>query len=445
MWKFSDRYQNYRYPVDTTVKKLTVRGNAIFEKDTSLSGNVKIGKSLLDSQSSIGTFGQILSSSQNKTIWTYQGSNYRGIDFIPNNYLDISSITIPDKYTQFQFNWHGAVLSQQGMIYFIPRHSNVILKLNPYTHQTIEIPLPAKYTDPNQIPSKYSISYINGIAYIPGKWFGGSAAYNGKLYFSPANVDEVLVVDTFNNDKITEIDISVTVSDNATSWSSSIDPNGHIYLIPNNFNKIIKINTTNDTYETIDITGLSISQNAQTVGGVLAPNGKIYCIPSASQNYFIVIDPLNDTAEVIENADLSGNNYLSGTLSKEGNIYFSPRNNTDNVAILNPDDNSINITDISGVPTASSGAFEGATLGMDGFIYMFPHLQDVILKINTTNNTFTTISFPDTFGSRKCSGSILGPNGKIYGVPSNHDTVPVLKTEFPTQQPWMVAPEFNKF
>lgn len=449
MWKFSDRYQNYKYPVNTTVKDLLVKGTATFEKNINLDGNIttsniKINQSILDSQNSKGYYGQVLSTnSQNKNVWSYQGSNYRGIDFIPSNYLDLSSIPIPERFTDFAFNWHGAVLSQQGMIYFIPRHSNVILKLNPYTKQTFEIPLPSKYTTPGQ--SNYSFDTVNGIPYISGKWFGGSTSYNGKLYFSPANVDEILVIDTLNNDRISEIDISETISGSATSWSSSIGPNGNIYLIPNSFNKIIKINTINDTYTLIDILGLSLHQTANCVGGVLAPNGKIYCIPSGSQNYFIVIDTLNDSAEIIENNDLSGNNYLSGTLSKEGKIYFTPRNNTDNIAILDPSDHSINITDISGVPTKNAGAFEGATLGMDGYIYMFPHLQTVILKINTTNNTFTTISFPGTFGNRKCSGSILGPNGVIYGVPTNHNTIPFLKTELPTQQPWMLAPEFNKF
>ena len=42
-------------------------------------------------------------------------------------------------------------------------------------------------------------------------------------------------------------------------------------------------------------------------------------------------------------------------------------------------------------------------------------------------------------------GSLLGPDGKIYFIPCRYGAICTIETGIPSQQPWMMAPEFNKY
>ncbi len=64
-------------------------------------------------------------------------------------------------------------------------------------------------------------------------------------------------------------------------------------------------------------------------------------------------------------------------------------------------------------------------------------------------NTFNTVGFTFTTGSTLASerfvGGVLAPNGKVYGIPYFSSGILEVTPEFPSLQPWMLAPEFNKF
>ena len=65
---------------------------------------------------------------------------------------------------------------------------------------------------------------------------------------------------------------------------------------------------------------------------------------------------------------------------------------------------------------------------------------------NTINTNTVTISPGSSLvGTLKWQGGVLGPNGRIYGIPFNSTSICEIKTGIPTQPPWMLAPEFNKY
>ena len=96
--------------------------------------------------------------------------------------------------------------------------------------------------------------------------------------------------------------------------------------------------------------------------------------------------------------------------------------------------------------SANQGGCSGAVLGLDGIIYGMPNVSlNRLLFYDVLNNTRGTIVVTTNNTTEKWCGGVLAPNGVIYMIPSHYTRVATIKTGIPKLQPWMIAPEFNKF
>jgi len=369
---------------------------------------------------------QVLTNINGQNVWTYPQYWIQGKNFIPSRTVDVSSVQ------QFELSatgkYLGASLSNRGFIYCFPDNSNNVMIINPYTNQVDTT------TISNITNARYPV--LQSDAYK----FAGGVTYNNNIYSVPQRAKAVMNINTLNN-TVSFIDVSnfANVTDN---WLGAVlSPNGIIYGINHQNTSVLRIDPSTNAVSTINISGLAGSANYYA-GGVLAPNGNIYGVPFNATSV-LVIDTSNNTARA-NIAGLTGltgtEKWLGGVLGPNGRIYCIPFDSPNCLVI----DTSSNTTSNIAVP-AGNNQWYGGVLGLDGFIYGIPHRSSSVLRINPFNNTanVTDISGVNTINDR-WAGGVLAPNGKIYMVMSNSPNVGIIKTDLPTQEPWMTAPEYNK-
>jgi hypothetical protein len=363
---------------------------------------------------------QILTTVNNKTIWSYPGYNYFGSNFIPSQTFDISSIVTTPQTNKY---W-GACLAPNGNIYCIPWGATNVGIIDPI-NETI------------------NITTISGIT-PTNKYIGGVCGPNGNIYCMTSGfVRNVGVINTMTN---TFSSINLPYSGPNFAYAGGVlATNGKIYGIPYSDSKILIINPLNN-----DISFLETGQNStfKWGSGVLASNGKIYCMPH-NFTTVAIIDTSNNTIDTSTFPSLSGSGlYFGGVLAPNGRIYCIPRN-ASNVGIIDTSNNTIDVSSISFTTypfLANTDKYMGGVLGMDGLIYCIPwgNTTTNVGIIDPSTNTFNNISISAPAGANKYTGGILGPNGKIYCPPHTQANIGIIKTNFPTLLPWMIAPEFNK-
>lgn len=404
---------------------------------------------------------QILSNVNGTNSFSYNNYNFDTTDLFPENTVDISSFSYFDP-TQQKFA--GGVLAPNGNIYCIPHSANYVAIINPYS-KTVDTT---------------SITNVQGGRTNLTKWYGGVLAPNGKIYCVPYNASNILIINTLNNSVsyitgITQanypsLNTYVSNGDQEKWIGGAIASNGKIYCAPYFARCSLIIDTNNDTVNLTDIANVDISSypgliirgltsNQENFGGaVLGPNGRIYFTPS-NANGVLQINPINNTADGSSyiyppNIYDSGNRYKSfgGCLGPDNNIYIAPWYiSTSAVGVrrfvkidVTKDVSNQQFTIVT--PDASvniSSAYQGVVCGMNGKLYAIANGATniaIIDPITSTANT-TRIS-PVTNGY---SGGVLGPDGVIYCIPRNAPTIMTIKTGIPTQQPWMLTNEFNKF
>jgi hypothetical protein len=370
---------------------------------------------------------QVLTNINGQNIWSYPQYWIQGKNFIPSRTVDVSSIQQFDS----TYKYSCAVLSNKGFIYCLPDTCNNVLIVNPYTNQV----------------DNTTISNINLSTYPVIKntdnMIAGAVTYNNNIYGIPLTSKAVMKVNT-NTNTLSFIDVS-NLADTAYNWyGGALSSNGLIYGMNYNNTKILRIDPLTDIVTKIDISGLAGSP-PYYVGGVLAPNGRIYGVPHGASSV-VVVNPETNTAI----ADISGltglgsggSKWAGGVLAPNGKIYCMPFF-SNNVLVI---DTSSNTT--STIATGVSGQYKwaGGVLGLDGNIYGIPQKATSVLIIDPNTNTLNTTTITGlTFANEKWQGGVLAPNGKIYMTMSAYPTIGIIKTKLPTQEPWMMSPEFNKF
>jgi hypothetical protein len=197
------------------------------------------------------------------------------------------------------------------------------------------------------------------------------------------------------------------------SWGGVLAPNGKIYGVPNNGSNVFVINPSVDSYTNIGTT------TGRYAGGVLAPNGKIYAAPYDVTTTCLSIDPVTDTFTTFGSVPLpplpnQNNGWVGGVVTESGLLYFIPHNSQD-VLVINPNDNSISY--FGTADTTGTAQCAGACLGPNGKIYCAPWNKPGVLVIDPTTNTTTTITSNVPGGTTKYAGAVLAENGKIYMIP----------------------------
>ena len=158
------------------------------------------------------------------------------------------------------------------------------------------------------------------------------------------------------------------------------------------------------------------------VGGVLAANGKIYC-PPRSHDSVLIIDPADDTADITTIAGLPGSDrWSAGVLAPNGKVYGIPYNST-SVLIIDPQTDTADTGTITGL--FGSDKWQGGVLAPNGKIYGIPRSSSRLLIIDPATDTASTVA-TGLSGSDKWFGGVLAPNGKIYGIPYGAGSVLII-------------------
>jgi len=87
----------------------------------------------------------------------------------------------------------------------------------------------------------------------------------------------------------------------------------------------------------------------------------------------------------------------------------------------------------------------GGVLGPNGKIYGIPLNNGNVLIIDPETDTANTTDISGLTGLSKWLGGVLAPNGKIYGIPLSSGSVLKINTGLPKYPPWMLEAYFNKF
>lgn len=155
-------------------------------------------------------------------------------------------------------------------------------------------------------------------------------------------------------------------------------------------------------------------------GGALAPNGKIYCIP-VSETRILVIDPVDDSFYFITGLPADISKWRGGAIAPNGKIYCAPAQRKEILVIDTNTDTyyTINVSNVPHINTSASAiSYLGAASGQNGAIYFNPAAAGYVLKLDPTDDSFTTIG--DYLGntSFKYGSSQVAFNGDIIMNPS---------------------------
>jgi hypothetical protein len=189
------------------------------------------------------------------------------------------------------------------------------------------------------------------------------------------------------------------------------------------------------------ITGTSVGFY---VSSFLAPNGLIYLADNQNNPMGVITPTANGgsysstTVTGVGPYTQYGDNYKGGGLASDGIIYLVPFG-APGIGTINTNTNVFTTNPFNVSPGALAVA--GGVLGPDGNIYFCPYQNtSQIFYFTPGANTLNSFSISAT---QRYNKPFLAPNGKIYMTMSAYPTIGIIKTNLPTQEPWMIAKEFN--
>ncbi len=400
----------------------------------------------------VGNETQILTDIGTTPIWTYNQYNLQGNNFLTENTVDLSGFSYFDSTGN---KFAGGVLAPNGKIYCIPYNASYVAIIDPI----------------NRTVDTTSITNVQGGRGTDFKWYGGVLAPNGKIYCVPLEASNILVINTLDNtvsyiSGITVANYPTIVSDREKWIGGAIAPNRKIYCAPYFAQCVLIIDTRNDTVNLTDISGITStnpvysrllwrSVNVEGFGGaVLHPNGKIYFMPTSAYGV-LQVDPVTNTVDAssyIYPPSIRINNsrfqYFGGCLGTDGNIYTAPWNFDKILKIdVTKDVSSQQFVSVPTNVSLTTGGqrWQGIVCAPNGKIYGIPFGSTNVVIIDPVTNFANQTSIPVSSDSRKYSGGVLAPDGVIYCIPRDASRIMTIKTGLPTLEPWMIAPEFNKF
>jgi len=400
------------------------------------------------------------------TTRSFKTQNF--FDYLPQGSVDETSIdAIPsssDKYTT------GCLSNDGTKIYYPPYAGN---RLGIFDIETETL-------DETYIVTKLTNGYYQGCV----------MARNNKMYCAPYSTSNpnILVFDTVN--KTYEL---IPVNPRFTYRGVNLDTEGNVIMLPRSpyraylasdpntlvnpqdapFNdQVMKIIPETNTVRYFGDIG-ALGGQGGCGGGVLMPNGKIFCGYRGTNNgsyivkNFLVVDPINETLEIVDVGPDGQNLNLraavtggGGVLDQYSNVHMDPyetREGGNKYARLRVDTNTYQVTKIA-LPDGETGGYvwmQGGVMAPNGKIYFGPGSTNVdeILEVDPLtdtppNGTSTPGNTTDRIikaTSRRFGIPILAPNGKLYFTPQRNSKMVSMKPGIPTMAPWMLQPEFNIF
>ena len=173
-------------------------------------------------------------------------------------------------------------------------------------------------------------------------------------------------------------------------YIASIDVD-NVNLYANNVS-CSNLSTTTFSITNLTTSNINVKGNLSVSGDInFTENLDLFTIPF-SKNTVSTISPVSSDCE-------------GGVLATNGKIYGIPRTAT-SVLIIDPNDNTIDTTTLSGIPTGNN--WTGGVLAPNGKIYCIPYDSDKILVIDPINNTLSYLSDVGiTSGGGKWIGGVL--------------------------------------
>ena len=305
------------------------------------------------------------------------------------------------------------------------------------------------------------------------KWRGISES-GGKLYCSPYQEDEVLIIDP-SNDTTTTTGQN-TVSGNTRKFVDSVtNSDGKIYANPSDQISYLEIDPSGSNNPSLSFRGSGLAKNSIRGGALASGNiyGSIYY-----RNIFTLSNPViskfnlttfSQSLVSFTPARTGGiyttrpnwntestlftwmyDAYFGATTAGNGKVYLTPYG-ADRIAVVDPSDDSVTLgsNQLTGNEPLYSGTWSfgvvsnhaywnkysgGTFVPSNGCIYCFPRHGNAILKIDTSDDSATEIALPsalrvfetkhnsgtssevDTYKNKSFS-SVLGPDGLVYSVP----------------------------
>lgn len=265
----------------------------------------------------------------------------------------------------------GAAYAPNGKVYFSPQSATAIMAVNTLTDVSY-------FFDSTGVVADETAGNMAGSA----KWYGVYLGADGRLYFTPYNATEVMIVDPAT-DSVSFIDTAGATTFGAGNlsgtqkWDGGCVYGDYIYLSPSDATDFLKINTSNGTCSRI---GTAPAGTAKWAISTLGPNGYIYMFPYFD-NRVIKFNPADDTfsylATTIGSID---SNIKIGACSvmPDGRILASPTNQSQSW-ILNTSTDALAVTgrSLSGV---TNGRWIGGALASNGAFYSVPFTGQFIIK-----------------------------------------------------------------
>jgi hypothetical protein len=118
--------------------------------------------------------------------------------------------------------------------------------------------------------------------------------------------------------------------------------------------------------------------------------------------------------------------------------------NSQYIAIYDSVTNTESVIDISGIQTTRNHKWSGGVLGRDGYIYMMPHMETNILKVDPQTNTVTTIPYDNEYGTRSLKGAVSYRDGSVAGIANNRHSFLHISQGINVTPEYVLYPYYNK-
>ena len=198
-------------------------------------------------------------------------------------------------------------------------------------------------------------------------------------------------------------------------WWDFVDgKDGFFYGIPSNARRVVKFNPILD--KSLTEIGPDLGDGAcKWWCGVRAKNGKIYCTPLFS-NHILIIDTIQGTVETLDDIELpETGDYLwaSGALAQDNHIYFMPYR-AHRIMKLNTDNDSLSSV---GDDLGYGGLkYRGTVVGNDDCVYGMPYQATHIVKFDLHNPDTTSTVGEEAEEEFYCRNGVLSGDGHIYAA-----------------------------
>ncbi|MDX1959577.1 MAG: hypothetical protein SFU98_13445 [Leptospiraceae bacterium] len=252
-----------------------------------------------------------------------------------------------------------------------------------------------------------SLTAVGTYANITDKSYGGILAKNGVIYEASFNATNTGLIQKFtiSNETVSTISIAPPSNVPLNAFHGGIlAPSGNIYFVPNGFGTMQIFSPSSETFVA------SITLGTGHVGGVYSPNTDRMYVPKGAGGFPIQkIDPNTNTFMSLGSP---ANPYYGCTLAMNGMIYCANLTTctaTCDVLKINPTNDTFSTISLP----SPTGSFIGTVLSPSGHIYLVPYTSTKIYTINPNDDSVATV-ITGLAGGIKWAGGALAPNGKIY-------------------------------